>query len=156
MVPGTGIEPVREFPQRPKPSIICHRMSSINGRIDCKTTSERKGEEEYYSTLDSLDTPSTLSGKTTVQWKRSNPGVFQSREENSISQDLFSFCNKLWKQFHRWYFKNKNFKIFRWLRNFLVNLSFYELLRFNCASYKRHRLSDNMGLLIFTGGLLYE
>ena len=37
-----------------KPYIICHMMTSIDGRIDCAMTSQLKGVEAYYKTLDQL------------------------------------------------------------------------------------------------------
>ena len=34
-----------------KPYIICHMMSSVDGRIDCAMTEQLKGVEDYYETL---------------------------------------------------------------------------------------------------------
>lgn len=34
-----------------KPYIICHMMSSADGRIDCAMTEHLKGVEDYYETL---------------------------------------------------------------------------------------------------------
>lgn len=45
-----------------KPYIICHMMSSLDGRMDCAMTSKLAGVDEYYKTLEALQTPTTLSG----------------------------------------------------------------------------------------------
>ena len=37
-----------------KPYIICHMMSSVDGRIDCDMT-EKIGGDEYYEVLKRLD-----------------------------------------------------------------------------------------------------
>lgn len=34
-----------------KPYIICHMMSSVDGRIDYAMTEQLKGVEDYYETL---------------------------------------------------------------------------------------------------------
>ena len=44
-----------------KPYIICHMMSSVDGRIDCDMT-EKIGGDEYYEVLKRLDCSSELSG----------------------------------------------------------------------------------------------
>lgn len=45
-----------------KPYIICHMMSSVDGRIDCDMT-EKIGGDEYYEVLKRLDCSSELSGR---------------------------------------------------------------------------------------------
>lgn len=40
-----------------KPYIICHMMTSVDGRIDCAMTSQLPGVEDYYKTLDALNLP---------------------------------------------------------------------------------------------------
>ena len=56
-----------------KPYIICHMMASIDGRIDCAMTAKLRGVDEYYSTLEALDTPSTLSGRVTGMLELAEP-----------------------------------------------------------------------------------
>ena len=34
-----------------KPYIICHMMTSVDGRIDCAMTSKLSGVSDYYTTL---------------------------------------------------------------------------------------------------------
>lgn len=49
-----------------KPYIVCHMMSSVDGRIDCDMT-ERIGGDEYYDALAQLRCDSELSGRVTMQ-----------------------------------------------------------------------------------------
>lgn len=49
-----------------KPYIVCHMMASIDGRIDCKMTAKIQGVEQYYETLEALNTPTTVSGRVTA------------------------------------------------------------------------------------------
>ncbi len=50
-----------------KPYIICHMMTSVDGRIDCGMTAKLRGVNEYYETLSMLHTPSTVSGRVTAE-----------------------------------------------------------------------------------------
>ena len=50
-----------------KPYIICHMMTSLDGRIDCAMVGQLEGVREYYTTLDELELSSTLSGRVTAQ-----------------------------------------------------------------------------------------
>lgn len=50
-----------------KPYIVCHMITSVDGRIDCAMTEHLPGVEEYYETLDALDAPSRVSGRVTAQ-----------------------------------------------------------------------------------------
>lgn len=49
-----------------KPYIVCHMMTSVDGRIDCAMTENLPGVQEYYETLDSLDAPTRVSGRVTA------------------------------------------------------------------------------------------
>ena len=44
-----------------KPYIICHMMISIDGRIDCAMTSKLRGVNDYYTSLEALHVPTTVS-----------------------------------------------------------------------------------------------
>lgn len=59
-----------------KPYIVCHMMTSVDGRIDCAMTSKLRGVNEYYSTLSALNTPTTFSGRVTAQLELALPGNF--------------------------------------------------------------------------------
>lgn len=73
-----------------RPYIICHMMTSIDGRIDCAMTAKLKGVEDYYTTLEALDTPSTLSGRVTGMLELAEPGEFQAKDKRVLGQDGFS------------------------------------------------------------------
>ena len=47
--------------------IICHMMISIDGRIDCAMTSKLPGVDDYYTTLDEINVPTTVSGRVTAE-----------------------------------------------------------------------------------------
>lgn len=49
-----------------KPYIICHMMTSVDGRIDCGMTAQLDGNSTYYATLDALDAPTRVSGRVTA------------------------------------------------------------------------------------------
>lgn len=53
-----------------KPYIVCHMMTSVDGRIDCAMTEHLPGVSEYYDTLDELDAPTRVSGRTTAKLER--------------------------------------------------------------------------------------
>ena len=59
-----------------RPYLICHMMTSVDGRIDCAMTEHLPGVQEYYDTLDSLNAPTRISGRVTAQLEMSKPGVF--------------------------------------------------------------------------------
>ena len=59
-----------------KPYIICHMMTSVDGRIDCAMTEHLPGVEEYYDTLELLGAPSSVSGRVTAQLEMALPGTF--------------------------------------------------------------------------------
>lgn len=49
-----------------RPYIICHMVASIDGRIDCSMVDKISGDE-YYSTLESLNCPTQLEGRVTLE-----------------------------------------------------------------------------------------
>jgi 2,5-diamino-6-(ribosylamino)-4(3H)-pyrimidinone 5'-phosphate reductase len=69
-----------------KPYVICHMMTSLDGRIDCKMTENLKGVENYYETLNSLNTDSTLSGKTTAEIEMPHNGKFISKNNEKYNK----------------------------------------------------------------------
>ncbi len=72
-----------------KPYIICHMMTSLDGRIDCAMTAHLPGEE-YYSTLEELDVDTHLSGRVTAQMEMSLPGVFESSSYTALNKEACS------------------------------------------------------------------
>ena len=73
-----------------KPCIVCHMISSVDGRIDCAMTEHLPGVQEYYSTLDALDAPSRVSGRVTAQLELAQPGTFYSETATALGREGFS------------------------------------------------------------------
>lgn len=73
-----------------RPYIICHMMTSVDGRIDCDMTGKLVGVNEYYSTLNALEVPATLSGKVTAQLELALPGEFYSECSEVLGKEGFS------------------------------------------------------------------
>ncbi len=73
-----------------KPYIICHMMTSVDGRIDCAMTEQLPGVDEYYKTLAILEAPSTLSGRVTAQAEMALPGVFEAKNPAPYGKEGFA------------------------------------------------------------------
>lgn len=73
-----------------KPYIVCHMMSSVDGRIDCAMTEHLAGVQAYYGTLDALQTPTTVSGRVTAQLEMAAPGTFQSAQSTPLEREGFA------------------------------------------------------------------
>lgn len=76
-----------------RPYIICHMMTSLDGRIDCDMTGKLKGVEDYYTTLDMLDTPTTISGRNTAELELALPGKFVCTNDEKYAKE--GFCKKI-------------------------------------------------------------
>lgn len=73
-----------------KPYIVCHMMTSVDGRIDCAMVGLLTGVEEYYTTLEELNLTATLSGRVTAQLELAMPGVFQTQKGEPFGKEGFS------------------------------------------------------------------
>ena len=73
-----------------KPYIVCHMMTSVDGRIDCRMTGELPGVEDYYSALNALDVPTTVSGRVTAELEMAEPGAFCAKDPAIYGQEGFS------------------------------------------------------------------
>lgn len=73
-----------------KPYIICHMMTSVDGRIDCAMTSQLLGVSDYYSTLNALNTPTTVSGRVTAELEMAEPGVFVAKDNTPLNKESYS------------------------------------------------------------------
>lgn len=73
-----------------RPYVICHMMTSVDGRIDCAMTEHLPGVQEYYDTLEALDAPTRVSGKVTAELEMALPGKFQSERKTPIGKEIFS------------------------------------------------------------------
>lgn len=72
-----------------KPYIVCHMMTSLDGRIDCAMTSTLPGVDDYYTTLEALDLPTTLSGRVTAELEMALPGKFQAEDATPYGKEGF-------------------------------------------------------------------
>lgn len=73
-----------------KPYIICHMMTSVDGRIDCAMTEHLPGVQEYYDTLDELNAPNRVSRRVTAQLEMALKGTFQSAKNEPLGKEAFS------------------------------------------------------------------
>lgn len=73
-----------------RPYIICHMMTSVDGRIDCAMTSQLQGVDDYYETLDKLNVPTTVSGRVTAELELSEPGIFEAKDKTPFGKEGFS------------------------------------------------------------------
>ena len=72
-----------------KPYMICHMMTAVDGRIDCAMTEQLPGVQEYYSTLDSFDAPTRVSGRVTAELEMALPGRFSSKVSLPLGKEAF-------------------------------------------------------------------
>ena len=70
-----------------KPYIVCHMMTSLDGRIDCAMTEQLPGVDDYYQTLEALRVPTTVSGRVTAQLEMALPGEFHAGGEGGFLQE---------------------------------------------------------------------
>lgn len=73
-----------------KPYIICHMMTSVDGRIDCAMTSQLPGVDDYYGTLNELNIPTTVSGRVTAELELAEPGFFEPKNKEVFGKEGFS------------------------------------------------------------------
>ena len=73
-----------------RPYIVCHMMTSADGRIDCAMTAQLAGVEDYYAALDALEVPSTVSGRVTAQLELAQPGVFRGTAPAPLGREGFA------------------------------------------------------------------
>ena len=73
-----------------KAYIICHMMTSVDGRIDCAMTSQLPGVSDYYETLNALNVPTTVSGRVTAELEMAEPGTFKATDAMPFGKEGFS------------------------------------------------------------------
>ena len=73
-----------------KPYLICHMMTSVDGRIDCAMTEQLPGVQEYYATLDALEAPTRVSGRVTAALEMALPGAFRSETITPLGHEAWS------------------------------------------------------------------
>lgn len=72
-----------------KPYTICHMMISIDGRIDCAMTSKLHGVDDYYTTLDEIKVPTTVSGRVTAELEMAEPETCRADGNRRWFQDQY-------------------------------------------------------------------
>ena len=65
-------------------------MTSIDGRIDCAMTSQLRGVDDYYQTLEEINVPTTVSGRVTAELEMAEPGEFKAKNDEAYGQEGFS------------------------------------------------------------------
>ena len=73
-----------------KPYIVCHMMTSVDGRIDCAMTEHLPGVQEYYDTLGALDAPTRISGRVTAELEMALSGKFEAKNIDVLGKEAFS------------------------------------------------------------------
>ena len=73
-----------------KPYVVCHMMTSIDGRIDCGMTAKLRGVDEYYAALGELNADACLSGRVTAKLELADQGEFQSNCTDAFDCERFS------------------------------------------------------------------
>ena len=73
-----------------RPYIVCHMMTSVDGRIDCAMTEHLPGVQEYYDTLDALGAPTRISGRVTAELEMAMPGKFTPKSAEALGREAFS------------------------------------------------------------------
>lgn len=77
-----------------RPYIICHMIASVDGRIDCNMTEQIEGGNEYYEALESLDCPSMLMGRVTMQMHYALAEPFATLDSTPIGGEAFHIARK--------------------------------------------------------------
>ena len=70
-------------------NIVCHMMSSVDGRIDCAMTEQLGDTEAYYNALDELKCDANLSGRVTMQMHTAQPGTFKAADPAPIGREAW-------------------------------------------------------------------
>lgn len=72
-----------------KPYIICHMMSSVDGRIDCAMTAEIEKTDVYYQALDRLRFDAVLEGRVSRQMHYALPEPFKVNDATPIGEEKY-------------------------------------------------------------------
>lgn len=70
-----------------KPYIICHMMSSVDGRIDCAMTAEIDKSNAYYEALGKLNFDAVLEGRVSRQMHYALPEPFEATDKTPLSEE---------------------------------------------------------------------
>lgn len=78
-----------------KPYIICHMMSSVDGRIDCTMTAEIDKTDAYYRALDQLQFDAVLEGRVSRQMHYALPEPFKADDMTPIGEENIIWLTRL-------------------------------------------------------------
>lgn len=76
-----------------KPYIICHMMSSVDGRIDCAMTEIIDNTDNYYQALDSLNFNAMLEGRVSRQMHYALPEPFKAKDVTPIGMECYHIAH---------------------------------------------------------------
>ena len=76
-----------------KPYIICHMMSSVDGRIDCTMTAEIDKTDAYYRALDQLQFDAVLEGRVSRQMHYALPEPFKADDMTPIGEGKYQMAH---------------------------------------------------------------
>ena len=76
-----------------KPYIICHMMSSVDGRIDCTMTAEIDKTDAYYRALDQLQFDAVLEGRVSRQMHYALPEPFKADDMTPIGEEKYHMAH---------------------------------------------------------------
>ncbi len=76
-----------------KPYIICHMISSVDGRIDCAMTAEIDKTDAYYDALDRLQFDAVLEGRVSRQMHYALPEPFKANNSSPIEEEKYHIAH---------------------------------------------------------------
>ncbi len=71
-----------------KPYIISHMMESVDGRIDCAMTEQIDATNSYYDALDSLECPTHLMGRVTMQMHYADAEPYVAVNKTPVGREV--------------------------------------------------------------------
>ena len=77
-----------------KPYIICHMMSSVDGRIDCAMTAKIEKADVYYQALDRLHFDAVLEGRVSRQMHHALSESFKANDMASIGEEKYHIAHQ--------------------------------------------------------------
>lgn len=77
-----------------RPYIICHMMSSVDGRIDCAMTEKIDNTDNYYEALDRLGLDAVLEGRVSRQMHYALPEPFRGADSTPLGREEVHIAHK--------------------------------------------------------------
>lgn len=75
------------------PYIVCHMMSSVDGRIDCAMTEAIENSDVYYDALERLKFDAVLEGRVSRQMHYALPEPFQAGDKTPIGREQYHIAH---------------------------------------------------------------